>query len=171
MINYKDYIYDVKDFPKEGIVFKDITPLLLNGHVFSKAVEEMAEFCKTTGAEVVFSPESRGFIFGTPISERLEIGFVPIRKKGKLPRETVSESYALEYGHDSLYVHKDCIKQGQKVVIVDDVLATGGTVEAIIKMVEKLGGIVVGICFFIELTELNGRKLTNGKPVFSLVKY
>ncbi len=169
--NYKDYIADVKDFPIEGILFRDITPLMANGEVFKQACDELTEYAKELNVDVIAGPESRGFIFGCPVSTNLQIGFVPIRKPKKLPRETVEISYSLEYGTNTLCMHKDAIKPGQRVMIVDDLLATGGTIQAAVKLIEKLGGIVVGICFVIELEDLNGRELLKDYNVKSLVKY
>lgn len=170
-INYSEYIADVLNFPIEGILFRDITPLLANGEAFDAACDELKEFAASVGAEVIAGPESRGFIFGCPIAKDLKIGFVPIRKPNKLPRETVNISYALEYGTNTLSMHKDAIKPGQKVVIVDDLLATGGTIKAAIELVEKLGGIVAGIAFVIELEDLKGRELLKGYNVKTLLKY
>lgn len=170
-MDFKKYIADIPNFPIEGILFRDITPLMANGKVFRAATDKMVEFAKETGAELIVGPESRGFIFGCPVSSALEIGFVPVRKPGKLPRETVSYSYALEYGKNELHVHKDAIIPGQKVLIVDDLLATGGTVEATIKLVEQLGGIVVGCAFLIELNALKGREVLKGYNVFALINY
>jgi len=170
-MNLKDYVANVPNFPKEGIQFKDITPLMADGKAFGVACDELKKFAKDLGAEVIAGPESRGFIFGCPVSKDLGIGFVPIRKPNKLPRETVSESYDLEYGSNTLCMHKDAIKPGQKVVIIDDLLATGGTMQAAIKLIEKLGGEVVGLGFLIELEELNGRYLLNGYNVKSLIKF
>lgn len=170
-MDFKKYIADIPNFPIEGILFRDITPLMANGKVFRAATDRMVEFAKETGAELIVGPESRGFIFGCPVSSALEIGFVPVRKPGKLPRETVSYSYALEYGKNELHVHKDAITPGQKVLIVDDLLATGGTVEATIKLVEQLGGIVVGCAFLIELSALKGRDVLKGYNVFALINY
>lgn len=170
-MNFKDYIASIQDFPIEGILFRDITPLMGDGEAFHEATQEIVKFAKEHHAEVVVGPESRGFIFGCPVAYELKIGFVPIRKPGKLPRETASFSYDLEYGKNELHVHKDGIKPGQRVLIVDDLLATGGTVEATIKLVEELGGIVVGCAFLIELTGLNGRKVLKDYPVFTLMKY
>ena len=146
-MDLKKFIADVKDFPIEGILFRDITPLMADGEAFKAACDELIEFAKEVGAEVVAGPESRGFIFGCPVAKELEIGFVPIRKPNKLPRETVSVSYSLEYGKNTLCMHKDAIKPGQKVIIVDDLLATGGTVKAAIELINRLGGIVVGCAF------------------------
>lgn len=169
-MNFEQYIATIEGFPKEGISFKDITPLMQNGVAFKKACEAIKEFALKVGAEVIVGPESRGFIFGCPVATMLEIGFVPIRKPGKLPREHLSESYDLEYGSNVLCMHADAIKNGQKVLIVDDLLATGGTVVATKKLVERLGGQVVGSAFLIELENLNGRELLNDVEVFSLMK-
>ena len=169
--NYKDYIANVQDFPIEGILFRDITPLMANGEVFKQACDEISEYAKSLNVDVVAGPESRGFIFGCPVSTNLNVGFVPIRKPNKLPRETVEVSYSLEYGTNTLCMHKDAIKPGQKVLIVDDLLATGGTIKAAIELVEKLGGIVAGICFVIELEDLNGREMLKGYNVKSLIQY
>ncbi|MBN2850233.1 MAG: adenine phosphoribosyltransferase, partial [Erysipelotrichaceae bacterium] len=149
-MDYKKYIADIQDFPIPGILFRDITPLMADGEAFRTASNEIIEFAKQVNAEVVVGPESRGFIFGCPVSYALNIGFVPVRKPGKLPRETVSYSYQLEYGTNELHVHRDSITPGQRVLIVDDLLATGGTVEATIKLIEQLGGVVVGCAFLIE---------------------
>jgi adenine phosphoribosyltransferase len=170
-MDFKKYIADIPNFPIEGILFRDITPLMANGKVFRAATDLMVKFAQETKAELIVGPESRGFIFGCPVSSALEIGFVPVRKPGKLPRETVSYSYALEYGKNELHVHKDAIKPGQRVLIVDDLLATGGTVEATIKLVEQLGGIVVGCAFLIELNALKGREVLKGYNVFALINY
>jgi len=169
--NYKDYIADVLDFPIEGILFRDITPLMGNGEVFKQACDELTEYAKDLNIDVVVGPESRGFIFGCPIATNLKVGFMPIRKPNKLPRETVSVSYSLEYGSNTLCMHKDAIKPGQRVLIVDDLLATGGTVQAAIKLVEGLGGIVAGICFLIELEDLKGKELLVNYNVKTLMKY
>ena len=170
-MNYKDYIADIPDFPQEGILFRDGTPLMADVEVFKKSCDEIIAFAKEVNAEVVVGPESRGFIFGCPVAYELGIGFVPVRKPGKLPRETVSVSYDLEYGSNELQVHKDSIKEGQRVLIVDDLLATGGTVDATIQMVEELGGIVAGCAFLIELAGLNGREHLKEYPVFALMSY
>ncbi len=169
--NYKEYIADVLDFPIEGILFRDITPLLANGEVFNGACDDFVALTKDLNIDVVAGPESRGFIFGCPIAQKLNVGFVPIRKPNKLPRETVSVSYSLEYGKNTLCMHKDAVKPGQRVLIVDDLLATGGTIKAAIELIESLGGIVAGICFLIELEDLKGRDLLEGYNVISLIKY
>ncbi len=170
-MDFKKHIATIQDFPKKGILFRDITPLMANGEVFKVACKEMADFAKEVQAEVVVGPESRGFIFGCPVAYELGIGFVPVRKPGKLPRETVSIQYDLEYGSNELHMHEDGITPKQKVLIVDDLLATGGTVEATIKMVEKMGGEVVGCVFLIELEDLKGRELIKNYNVKTLIKY
>lgn len=171
MIDFKDYVASIIDFPTKGINFRDITPLMLNGEAYKKASDEIVNFAKKVNAEVIVGPEARGFIFGCPVAYSLEIGFAPVRKPGKLPRETVEVNYDLEYGSNSLSMHADAVKKGQRVLIVDDLLATGGTVEATIKLVEKLGGIVVGCAFFIELAELNGREKIKDIEILSLITY
>ena len=169
--NYEDYIKSVKDFPIEGILFRDITPLLADGEVFKQTCDELTELSKEVGAEVITGPESRGFFFSCPVANNMSVGFVPIRKPGKLPRETKEISYDLEYGKNVLCIHKDAIKPGQKVVIIDDLLATGGTVKAAAELIESLGGIVVGMYFVIELCDLKGREVLSKYNVKSLVKY
>lgn len=165
------YIEAVPDFPKEGILFRDITPLMQNGQAFKYATKQFVKFAKEQNASVVVGPEARGFIFGCPVAYDLEVGFVPVRKPNKLPRDTVDVSYDLEYGSNTLSVHKDAIKKGDKVLLIDDLLATGGTIKATIDLVEKLGGEVVGIAFLIELSDLNGRELIKDYPVQSLIVY
>lgn len=170
-MDYKKHITIVENYPKEGIRFKDITSLMQEGDVYKKAIQEMAAFAKEKEVDVVVGPEARGFIVGCPLAYEIETGFVPVRKKGKLPRAVISEEYDLEYGKDSLAIHADAIKEGQRVLIADDLLATGGTIEATIKIVERLGGVVAGIVFLIELTYLNGKDRLQGYDVYSLVKY
>lgn len=170
-MNLYDFIADVPDFPIEGILFRDITPLMQNGEAFAYTVKKLAEYAKERGADVIVGPEARGFLFGTPVAAMLGLGFVPVRKPGKLPRETVDFEYDLEYGSNTLSIHKDAIKPGQKVVIIDDLLATGGTVEASIKLVESLGGEVVGCGFVIELLDLKGRELLKDQNILSLIEY
>lgn len=170
-MNLKDYIASIPDFPSEGILFRDVTPLMQDGEAFKCACEQLTEYARKQGAELLAGPESRGFIFGCPVACNLGIGFVPVRKPNKLPRETIKMEYALEYGTNTLEMHKDSVKPGQKVVICDDLLATGGTVEATIKMIEELGGEVVGCCFLIELDDLKGREKLKGYDVFSLMHY
>ena len=170
-MNFKDYIASIPDFPQEGVLFRDITPLMADGKAFKEACNEVIAFAKSVGAQVIVGPESRGFIFGCPVAYELGIGFVPVRKPGKLPRETGSVSYDLEYGSNELHVHKDGIKKGQKVLIVDDLLATGGTVDATIQIVQELGGEVAGCAFLIELEGLQGREHLKDFNVFSLMSY
>ncbi len=170
-MDYKKYIANVVNFPKEGINFKDITPLMLNGEAFKAACTDIVEYAREVGAEVVVGPEARGFIFGCPVAAEMGIGFAPIRKPGKLPRETEDIEYDLEYGSNTLSIHKDAIEKGQKVIIVDDLLATGGTVKATVDLIERLGGEVVGCAFLIELDFLNGRDLLKGYNIKSLINY
>ena len=170
-MDFKKYIASIPDFPQPGVLFRDITPLMRDGEAFCQATAEIQKFAEQVGAEVIAGPESRGFIFGCPVAANLHIGFVPVRKPGKLPRETISYRYDLEYGSNELHMHKDAITPGQKVLIVDDLLATGGTVQATIKMIEELGGVVVGCAFLIELNGLKGREALDGYEVFTLMSY
>ncbi|OEH91497.1 adenine phosphoribosyltransferase [Bacillus solimangrovi] len=170
-MDYKKYITIVEDWPKEGVRFKDITTLMDNGTAYKSAVDEIVEYAKKQEVDLIVGPEARGFIVGCPVSYSLEIGFAPVRKPGKLPREVIKQDYGLEYGKDVLTMHKDAIKPGQRVLITDDLLATGGTMEATIKLVEQLGGIVVGLAFLIELTYLNGRDKLKGYDVLTLMEY
>jgi adenine phosphoribosyltransferase len=167
----ENYIAAVENFPTEGILFRDITPLLQNGEAFKYACDQITKFAKEVGATIVVGPESRGFIFGCPVANNLNIGFAPVRKPGKLPREQITEKYTLEYGSNELCMHIDSIKPGDKVIIIDDLLATGGTLKATCNIVNKLGGTVVGIACLIELIDLKGRDLLEGYPVFTLIKY
>jgi adenine phosphoribosyltransferase len=167
----KTLILDVPDFPKKGIVFKDITPLLADAKGFTRSIELMAEPFLNKGIQIVAGIESRGFLLATPIAYRLGAGVVPIRKKGKLPRKTHSASYALEYGTDSIEAHADAFAPGTKVLLVDDVLATGGTAKAACELIAKIGGTVSGVSFLIELAFLDGIKKLPGLDVKSLVKY
>lgn len=170
-MNLKDYIADIEDFPIEGILFRDITPLMADGDAFREVTNQMIAFANEVQADVVVGPESRGFIFGCPVAYAKNIGFVPVRKPNKLPRETVSYTYDLEYGTNELNIHKDAIAPGQRVLIVDDLLATGGTIEATINLVKQLGGEVVGCSFLIELTELRGRDKIKDIPIFTAISY
>ncbi len=170
-MNLDDYIASIPDYPIEGVLFRDITPLLANGPAFKYTCDQFIEFAKKVGAEVIVGPESRGFIFGCPVAHELGIGFVPARKPNKLPRETVSYEYDLEYGTNTMEIHKDAITPGQKVLVIDDLLATGGTIKAANKLVEQLGGEVVGCAFLIELEDLKGRDKLDGYEVLSLLKY
>ena len=164
-------IRDVENFPKEGILFKDITPLLQDAKGLQESIDQMAQAVQDVDFDVVIGPESRGFIFGVPLAYKLQKGFVPVRKPGKLPYETISQSYDLEYGSNTIEMHIDAIKPGQKVIIVDDLLATGGTTKAMVDLIEKLGGEVVKIVYLIELEGLNGRELLKGQNIVSLLKY
>lgn len=167
----ENYIASVENFPKEGILFRDITPLMNDGEAFAYACDQLIAFAKKVNADVIVGPESRGFIFGCPVAYAMNIGFVPVRKPGKLPRETISFKYDLEYGSNELHMHKDSIKPGQRVLIIDDLLATGGTVEATVKLIEKMGGDVVGCGFLIELADLKGRTMLEDIEVLSLITY
>ncbi|MDD6302783.1 MAG: adenine phosphoribosyltransferase [Bacillales bacterium] len=157
-MNLEEYIEVIPDFPKKGVQFKDVTSLMQNGEAYKEAINQMSKLAKDMGAEVIVGPESRGFLFGCPVAFNLNLPFIPVRKPGKLPRETINYTYDLEYGTDTLCMHKDSIKKGQKVVIVDDIVALGGTMEAVINMVNLLGGEVVGLVCLIGLTSLPGVK-------------
>jgi len=167
----KTLIKDVPDFPKKGIIFKDITPLLNNGPALKKLFDGWADIYKDERIDTVVAMESRGFFFGVSLALKLGAGFVPVRKPGKLPRECVKESFQLEYGTDSLEMHKDAIKKGDRVLIIDDVLATGGTAQATAKLVKSRGGFIVGLSFLIELEFLKGRDKLTGYPLWSAIKY
>ncbi|MCK6478635.1 MAG: adenine phosphoribosyltransferase [Planctomycetaceae bacterium] len=167
----KTYIVEVPDFPKPGISFKDITPVLKSPAAYRFVIDRMHDEFKDRGVDLVLGVESRGFLFGAPLAVKLGKGFIPVRKPGKLPRERISASYALEYGVDALEVHRDAVRDGQKVVLVDDVLATGGTIAACAQLVRKLGGEVVGVAFLMELSFLSGRDKLEGEHVFSVVQY
>lgn len=171
MLNLKDYIARVDNYPKEGVIFRDITPLMGDGKAFAQATQEIVDYAKDLQVDVVVGPEARGFIVGCPVAYALEIGFIPIRKPGKLPREVVEVEYDLEYGSNKLSIHKDAIKPGQKVLVTDDLLATGGTIGATIDLVEKLGGVVVGCAFLIELEDLNGKENLKGKDYKALMTF
>ena len=164
-------IRNVPDYPKKGIVFRDITTLIKNGDAFDEVINIFCRICKDKKVDLVAAVESRGFIFGGALANKLKVGFVPIRKFGKLPAETVVEKYDLEYGTDTLEIHKDAISTGQKVLIVDDLLATGGTIRAACKLVERLGGSVAMILILIELVFLRGREKIRNYDLFTLIKY
>ncbi|MBZ4662496.1 MAG: adenine phosphoribosyltransferase [Caloramator sp.] len=170
-MNLVEKIRIIEDFPKKGISFKDVTTLLKDGEAFKYAVDKMIEYAKDKNIDLVVGPEARGFVFGTPVAYGLGVGFVPVRKPGKLPADTLKYEYDLEYGSDCLEIHKDAIKPGQRVLIVDDLLATGGTIASVANLVEQLGGEVAGMCFLIELTGLNGREKLGKYNVESLIKY
>lgn len=170
-LNIKNKIRIIEDFPKVGISFKDITTLLQDKEAFKYTVDSITEYLKDKKIDVVVGPEARGFIIGAPIAYALGAGFVPVRKSGKLPAETISIKYDLEYGSDELQIHKDSIKPGQRVAIIDDLLATGGTINSVAKLVKSIGGEVISIDFIIELTDLKGREKLSNYDVKSLVKY
>lgn len=167
----EEYVRSIKDFPEEGIIFRDVTSILEDADGLHLAVDLMQEKLKDAEFDVVVGPESRGFIFGVPIAYNMHKAFVPVRKKGKLPCETVSVKYDLEYGSAELEMHKDSVKPVQRVVIIDDLMATGGTIEAIIKLVESLGGVVVKTVFLMELEGLEGRKKLEGYDVETVIAY
>lgn len=171
MKSLEEYVRNINDFPKKGIIYRDVTTVLSDADGLKLAIESMQKLLENTEFDVVVAPESRGFIFGMPIAYNMNKAFVPVRKKGKLPAETISEDYDLEYGSATLEIHKDAIKPGQKVVIVDDLVATGGTLQAIIKLVERLGGQVVKICSLIELVDLNARELLKGYEIDSCIEF
>ncbi|HBV88974.1 adenine phosphoribosyltransferase [Desulfosporosinus sp.] len=170
-MDLRDHIRVISDFPKAGISYKDITTLLKNGEIYQAAINDLVERIKPWKPDVIVGPEARGFLFGAPVAYALGKGFVPVRKPGKLPAKTIVETYALEYGFDSLEVHADAIQPGERIVIVDDLLATGGTTLATANLMKKIGADVVGMGFLIELTFLNGREKLKDYPVFSLVEY
>jgi adenine phosphoribosyltransferase len=171
IMDFREHIRVISDFPKEGISYKDITTLLKKGDMYRAVIDEMVEKIKPWQPDVIVGPEARGFLLGAPVAYALGIGFVPVRKPGKLPAKTISETYALEYGSDTLEVHADAIAQGERVVLVDDLLATGGTMLATANLMKKIGANLVGMGFLIELTFLNGREKLTDFPVFSLVDY
>ena len=171
MKELKEYIRNIPDFPEKGIIFRDVTSILQDADGLKLAIDELAKKLEGVDFDVIAGAESRGFLFGMPLSYLLHKPFVPIRKKGKLPCETVSKTYDLEYGTATIEMHKDSIKPGQKVVIVDDLIATGGSVEAAIKLVEELGGIVVKVVFLMELAGLKGRERLKGYDVASVICY
>ena len=171
MKRVEDYVRSIPDFPEKGVIFRDVTTILQDADGLHLAIDGIIDFLKDVNYDVVVGPESRGFIFGVPVAYEMHKGFVPVRKKGKLPCETISMEYDLEYGSAVVEMHKDSIKPGQKVVIVDDLIATGGTIEAIIKMIEQLGGEVVKICFVMELAGLKGREKLKEYDVASVITY
>ena len=167
---FEKQVRNVPDFPKPGILFKDITTVLKNKTLFGETVKQLAKQYKGKKIDKIVSVESRGFIFGAALAYQLGAGFVPVRKPNKLPAETLREEYALEYGTDALEIHTDAIKKGEKILIHDDVLATGGTASATVKLVERLGGKLIGACFLIELSFLNGREKLPNLDILSLIK-
>ena len=171
MKKLEEYVKSIPDFPEKGIIFRDVTSVLQDAEGLHLAIDQMPEKLEGVDFDVVLGPESRGFIFGVPIAYNMHKAFVPVRKKGKLPRATISQTYDLEYGTATIEIHKDAIQPGQKVVIIDDLIATGGTTEAIIKMVEELGGEVVKIVFLMELAGLKGRERLSGYDIDSAIIY
>ena len=171
MKSIEEYVRSIPDFPEPGIIFRDVTSVLQDAEGLHMAVDLMQEKLKDVEFDVIVGPESRGFIFGVPIAYNMNKPFIPIRKKGKLPCETIAAKYDLEYGSAVIEIHKDAIKPGQKVVIIDDLIATGGTIEAIIKLIEQLGGEVVKVCFVMELAGLKGREKLTGYQVDSMIIY
>ena len=170
-VDLKSKIREIPDFPREGILFYDITTLLKDAPSFYKVIEQLAESHRDEGIQKVVAIESRGFILGAPLAYLLRAGFVPVRKAGRLPGEVFEAKYSLEYGTNTLAVHKDAISSGEKVLIVDDLLATGGTAGATVDLIRKLGGAIAGVAVLIELSDLKGREKLKGVPVFSLVSY
>lgn len=171
MKKLEEYIRSIPDFPEEGIIFRDVTSVLQDKDGLRLSIDEMQARLDGVDVDVIVGPESRGFIFGVPIAYNLNKAFVPVRKKGKLPCETIEMEYDLEYGTGVIEMHKDSIKPGQKVAIIDDLIATGGTTEAMIKLIESLGGIVVKVIFLIELEGLHGRDRLKGYDVEAVIKY
>lgn len=170
-MDLKTVIRSIENFPQEGVIFRDITPILHNPDTLRAAIHQMEACLQGQDFDLILGPESRGFIFGVPMAYNLKKGFVPVRKEGKLPYQTVSKTYDLEYGQATIEIHVDAIKPGDRVVIVDDLLATGGTTKAIIDLVESMGGQVVGLVYLIELEFLNGRKVLEGYNVDSIIQY
>lgn len=170
-MNLNDYIRDIPDFPKEGIIFKDISPLLGDAAALKASIDQLAEKLAGKQIDAVAGVEARGFIFGPLLAQRLGVGFVPVRKPGKLPAETVSKSYDLEYGQATIEIHTDAIKPGARVLVVDDLLATGGTAVAACSLLEELGGEIVACAFVVELSFLPGRAALEGRDVVSLIQY
>jgi len=171
MLDLKTRVRDIPDFPKKGILFKDITTLLKDELAFQKVVEKLTAYYEDEGVEKVVGIESRGFIFGAPLAYTLGAGFVPVRKPGKLPSDVFEAKYELEYGTDTLAIHQDAITPGQRVLVVDDLLATGGTMAATLSLLTQMGAVVVGVVFLIELTELKGRDKLAGQNILSLISY
>lgn len=171
MKKLEEYVRSIPDFPEPGIIFRDVTSILQDADGLQLAIDSIQELLKDTEVDLIAGTESRGFIFGMPVAYNLHKPFVPVRKKGKLPCETISQEYDLEYGSAEIEMHKDAVKPGQKVVVIDDLIATGGTVEAAVKMIEKLGGEVVKIIFLMELAGLNGRERLKDYDVESVICY
>ncbi len=171
MKDLKDYVTSIPDFPEKGVLFRDITTIISSPDGFKMAIDGLVDMMRDVDFDLILGSESRGFVFGAPVAYAMDKGFILVRKKGKLPRETVSEEYALEYGTATLEMHTDAIRPGQRVVIIDDLIATGGTTEAIVKMVQKLGGEVVKIGFVMELAGFNGKERFGDIPTEALIVY
>ncbi len=171
MKKLEEYVRSIPDFPEPGVIFRDVTSILQDADGLNLAIDSMQSYLKDMDLDVIVGLESRGFMFGVPLAYNLHKAFVPVRKKGKLPCETISQTYDLEYGSEEIEIHKDAIRPGQKVAIVDDLIATGGTVEAAVKLIERLGGKVVKIVFLMELEGLNGREKLEGYNVDSVIRY
>jgi adenine phosphoribosyltransferase len=170
-LDLRERVRDVPDFPTEGIIFKDLMPLIADPEYFADSIHQLADWARPREPDLILGAEARGFIFGAALAYELGAGFIAARKPGKLPRETVEATYELEYGTDSLHVHRDAVPEGARVIVLDDVLATGGTAAAKVELVAGLGGVVAGVLFVIELTFLNGRDRLNGYDVHSLIQY
>jgi adenine phosphoribosyltransferase len=170
-IDFRKYIRDIPDFPKKGVMFRDICGLLKNGPVFKSTIDELANHYKSQKIDAVVSIEARGFIIGAALAYRLGSGLVPVRKKGKLPWKVYRKAYNLEYGEDLLEIHQDAIEPGKNALIVDDVIATGGTIEAVAGLIKEMKGNIIGAAFLIELTALKGKEKIKDIPIFSLIKY
>jgi len=170
-INLKEYIRDIPDFPKKGILFKDITPLLKNKEAFQSMVDAFVDIYKGKKIDSVVAVEARGFILGSVVAYKLGVGLIPVRKKGKLPAKTRSITYDLEYGTDTLEMHQDAIKPGDRILVIDDVLATGGTIKAVTDLIKELEGEIIGVAFLMELSFLKGKEKLKGLPIQSLIVY
>jgi len=170
-LDLTDYVASIPDYPEPGIIFRDISPLMADGEAYREATDQIVQFARDKKVDMIVGPEARGFIVGCPVAYELGVGFAPARKKGKLPRPTVKATYDLEYGQSALYLHKDAIKPGQNVLVTDDLLATGGTISATIKLVEELGGNVVGTAFLVELKDLHGRDKLKKYDMLSLMEF
>ena len=170
-MDLKKHVANIVDFPKKGIIFRDVTPIMQSGEAFCYVTEKFAEYAKSKGATVIVGPEARGFMFGCPVATKLGIGFVPVRKPGKLPRKTINEQYDLEYGSNTLCLHEDALSSNDKVIIIDDLLATGGTALATAHLVEKAGAKVLGFCFVIDLIDLKGKEVLKDYDIFTLLEY
>ncbi len=170
-MDFKNKIRSIMDFPKEGINFRDITTVLKDREAFRECIKQMADHLRDKNIDIIVGPEARGFLIGAPLAYELGVGFVPVRKPGKLPSDTISFEYELEYGSDKLEMHRDAIEKGQRVAVIDDLLATGGTALSTCKMIEKLGGEVAAVGFFIELEDIKGKEVLANYDIFSLVKF